>query len=166
MKGNHFEDLEVGEVVALGSHHFSAADIKRFAAKYDPQPFHMDEEAAKDSMFGALCASGWHTAAVAISLLIKHRLKWEEAIRASGGKVAIWGPSPGFKDLKWIKPVYAGDTITYRSTRTAKVDLNSRPERGLNVMLQEGLNQKGELVFAVTGQILVPRRVPLAPPPA
>jgi acyl dehydratase len=161
MSSNYFEDLVVGEVIELGSHTFTTAEIKRFAAKYDPQPFHMDEEAAKSSLFGGLCASGWHTASVCIGLLMRRRKAWEDELVAKGQKLAQWGPSPGFKDLKWPKPVYAGDTISYRTTRAGKVDLKSRPERGLLVMQNEGFNQKGEPVFSVTGQILVERRVPL-----
>jgi acyl dehydratase len=157
----YFEDLELGRVTELGSHTFTAAEIKAFAAKYDPQPFHMDEEAAKASLFGALCASGWHTVAIYTGFNIRTRQKREADATASGETIARWGPSPGFKGLKWLKPVFAGDTITFRQTIADKVDMKSRPERGLLVTRGEGFNQKGELVFQLTGQILVPRRVPL-----
>ena len=159
--GNHLEDMVVGERTELGSHTFTAAEIKAFAAKYDPQPFHMDEAAAKDSMFGALCASGWHTASVCLGMLIRHRQAELAVLKATGVELAYWGPSPGFKDLKWPKPVFVGDTIAYRSTIEAKIDLKSRPERGLLTFRNEGHNQNGEPVFSVLGQILVPRRVPL-----
>ena len=161
-KGNCFEDQIIGSVTELGAHTFTAPDIKSFAAKYDPQPFHMDEEAAKNSMFGGLCASGWHTAAEFIGHMIRERQKEETGFEAAGQTLAMWGPSPGFKNLKWPKPVYADDTVRFRVTITGKVDLKSRPERGLLVFLNEGFNQKDELVYQVTGQILVPRRVPLA----
>lgn len=160
----YFEDLVVGRATELGEHTFTATDIKAFAAKYDPQPFHMDEEAAKTSIFGALCASGWQTASVYTGLNIRARLAREAEARARGEEIARWGPSPGFKDLKWPKPVFAGDTITYRQSIAALSDFKNRPERGLLVTLGEGHNQKGELVFQVTGQILVPRRVPLSSP--
>lgn len=156
-----FEDLEQGRVTELGSHTFTATDIKAFAAKYDPQPFHLDEEAAKASLFGALCASGWHTAAVYTGMNIRARLAREAEARARGEDVARWGPSPGFKDLKWPRPVFAGDTVTYRQTIADLPPFKSRPERGLLVTLGEGFNQAGQLVFQVTGQILVPRRTPL-----
>lgn len=162
-KGNHFEDQVIGQSTALGAHTFTAAEIKTFAQKFDPQPFHMDEEAAKASLFGGLCASGWHTAAEFIGHMIRARQKEEEIFRGQGETIALWGPSPGFRNLKWPKPVFAGDRIDFRVTITGKVDLKSRPERGLLVFLNEGTNQKGELVFQVTGQILVPRRVALAP---
>lgn len=154
----YFEDLEVGLVTELGTHTFTADDIKAFAAKYDPQPFHLDEVAAKASLFGGLCASGWHTVAVYTGFNIRNRQKREAEATARGETIARWGPSPGFKDLKWLKPVFVDDTITFRQTIADKVDLKSRPERGLLVTRGEGINQKGELVFQVTGQILVPRR--------
>ncbi len=163
---NYFEDLVIGTSAEIGTHTFTAADIKAFAAKYDPQPFHIDDEAAKRSIMGALCASGWHTAALYTGFNIRARQKKEAAITAQGTEMAIWGPSPGFKDLKWPKPVFVGDTVWFSQTLVAKVDLKSRPERGLSVTRGEGHNQAGELVFQVTGQILVPRRDPFTAPPA
>jgi acyl dehydratase len=93
---------------------------------------------------------------------IRARLAREAEARARGEEIARWGPSPGFKDLKWPLPVFVGDTISYRQSIAALTDFKNRPERGLLVTLGEGFNQKGELVFQVTGQILVPRRLPLA----
>lgn len=156
----YFEDLQLGRVTELGSHTFTAGNIKEFAAKYDPQPFHLDEEAAKHSIFGALCASGWQTAAIYTGMNIRARLAREADAQARGEEIARWGPSPGFKDLKWPMPVFAGDTVTYRQTISALTDFRNRPERGLLVTLGEGFNQAGALVFQVTGQILVPRRMP------
>lgn len=161
--GNWLEDLEIGRRTVMGTHTFASDEIKAFARKYDPQPFHLDEEAARSSLMGGLCASGWHTAAHYIRYNITARQQREAAIVARGAEMAVWGPSPGFKDLRWVKPVLAGDSITYSQTIAAKVDLKSRPERGLLVQHGEAHNQKGELVFRVTGQILVPRRIPYAP---
>ena len=157
----YFEDLELGRVTELGAFTFTAASIKAFAAKFDPQPFHLDEEAARSSIFGALCASGWQTAAVYTGMNIRARLAREGEARARGEEIARWGPSPGFKDLKWPRPVFADDTVRFRQSIAALTDFKNRPERGLLVTLGEGFNQKEELVFQVTGQILVPRRVPL-----
>lgn len=157
----YFEDLELGRVTELGSFAFTAKNIKEFAAKYDPQPFHMDEEAAKSSIFGALCASGWQTASVYTGLNIRARQKREAEARARGEEIARWGPSPGFKDLKWPKPVFAGDTVTYRQTIAELTNFKNRPERGLLVTRGEGFNQHGQLVYEVSVSILVPRRVPL-----
>ncbi len=161
---NWFEDLEIGRKTVMGSHTFTAEEIKEFAQKFDPQPFHLDEAAAKASLMGALCASGWHTASWYVHFNITTRQQREAEIVARGQAMAVWGPSPGFKDLKWPKPVFTGDTVTYSQTIAGKVDLKSRPERGLLVQHGEGLNQQGELVFRVTGQILVPRRVHWQPP--
>src|ERR1043166_6088364 len=106
----YFDDISVGDCMPLGSHTFTAEDIKTFAAQYDPQTFHMDEAAAAKSHFGALCASGWHTIAVWMRLRVQYGQR-EDAERAARGEViARLGPSPGFRDLKWMKPVYAGDT--------------------------------------------------------
>lgn len=160
----YFEDLKLGRVTELGSFMFTAENIKEFAAKYDPQPFHMDEEAAKSSIFGALCASGWQTASVYTGLNIRARQKREAEARARGEEIARWGPSPGFKDLKWPKPVFAGDTVTYRQTIAELADFKNRPERGLLVTRGEGFNQNGQLVYEVSVSILVPRRVPLSSP--
>lgn len=160
---NYFEDLEIGAERTLGTHTFTAEEIKSFARKYDPQAFHLDEEAAKSSLMGALCASGWHTAAYYIKFNIETRQRWEAELRGKGETIAAWGPSPGFRDVKWPRPVFANDTITYTLTITGKVDMKSRPERGLLVHAGKGFNQKGEQVFEVTGQIFVPRRVPLQP---
>ena len=164
MMGLYLEEIETGFVADLGSHHFSRDGIIAFARKYDPQPFHLDEVAALKGPFGRLSASGWHTAAEFIGHMIRARQKDEDVFRGQGQAIAMWGPSPGFKNLKWPKPVFAGDTIRFRVTIQDKVDLKSRPERGLLVFLNEGHNQKDELVYQVTGQILVPRRVPLAAP--
>ena len=155
---NYFEDLVIGTVTDLGAHTFTAEAIKSFARTYDPQPFHIDEELAKASLMGGLCASGWHTAAEFTGISMRHRQQIEAAITARGETIAVWGPSPGFKDLRWPKPVFAGDRVSFRRTVAAKIDLKSRPERGLLQTLGEGHNQRGELVFQVTGQILVPRR--------
>jgi acyl dehydratase len=159
-QSNFFEDRVIGEFADLGSHTFTKPEIVAFAREYDPQPFHLDEEAAKSSLFGALCASSWHTAAHYIRLSVALRHGIEDKIRAAGGAVAIYGPSPGFKNVRWLKPVYVGDTITYRNRTTQKIDLKSRPERGLVVTETQGRNQKGEIVFAINGQILAERRQP------
>jgi acyl dehydratase len=159
-RSNYFEDRVIGETADLGSHTFAKDEIVAFAREFDPQPFHLDEAAARSSLFGALCASGWHTAAHYIRLSVALRQGLEAKIRAAGGKVAIYGPSPGFKNVRWLKPVYVGDTITYRNRTTEKIDLKSRPERGLIVSETQGRNQKGEIVFAINGQILAERREP------
>ncbi len=161
-----FEDIEIGTVIELGSHTFTSDDIVRFAEKYDPQPFHTDPEGAKDSHFGGLVAAGWHIAAVWMKLMIEARKRapTEADKPAPDGRAAPQGgPSPGFFDLKWIKPVRADDTISYRSTTLEKVDLKSRPNQGIVRNLNEGFNQKGELVFSFVGQGLIERHTPYSP---
>lgn len=117
------EYVKIGRTIPLGSYQFTAEAIKRFARKYDPQPFHLDEEAARDSMFGALCASGWHTAATWMKLnMATGRDGWE-----GEGPAPQFGPSPGVKNLKWPKPVFAGETVSYSRTSLAHRPLASRP---------------------------------------
>jgi acyl dehydratase len=153
-----FEDIAIGERAELGPHTFTVEDIKRFARKYDPQPFHVDEQAAARSHFGALCASGWHTASVWMRLLVEHQRREDEARRALGEAVASVGPSPGFRELKWLKPVYAGDTVTYATDIVDKRTSNSRPAWGLISLRNTGVNQKGEPVISFVSVAFVERR--------
>lgn len=158
MIGLYLEDIEAGLVVELGSHHFTRGAIIAFATAYDPQPFHLDEEAARHGPFGKLSASGWHTAAAWMKCYVATNQKAEAQIRAAGGTPAHPGPSPGLTNLRWLKPVTPGDTITYRSTVTGKRELNSRPGWGLVFSHNEGFNQAGELVFSFEGKVLTPKR--------
>lgn len=154
----YFEDIHVGEKVDLGSHTFTAAAIKTFAAQFDPQPFHVDEEAAARSHYGALCASGWHTASLWMRTCADYRTREEEAQRARGEPVPPRGPSPGFRDLKWLKPVYAGDTLRFASEVIEKRPVRSRPGWGLVFSNNTGTNQRGEPVFSFVGSLFVARR--------
>jgi acyl dehydratase len=153
-----FEDIRIGETHEIGRHTFTADGIKRFAARYDPQPFHLDEAAAARSHFGALCASGWHTAAVCMRMLVARKDRVVAELAARGEKVATWGPSPGFRELKWLKPVYAGDTITYATEPVEKRESKSRPGWGLLFSRNTGTNQRGELVYSFIGSAFVERR--------
>jgi acyl dehydratase len=155
-----FEDRKIGETFDLGSHGFSKEAIITFARAWDPQPFHLDESAAKASLFGALAASGWHTAACYIRSLVAARQRASATAAAQGVALAAYGPSPGFKNLGWPRPVFAGDTVEYRARLVDKIDLKSRPNRGLLILNSQGRNQRGELVFAITSQILCERRQP------
>ena len=153
-----FEDLRVGDRYELGSHTFAADEIKAFAVKFDPQPFHVDEAAAARSHFGRLCASGWHTVATWMRHLIHYRQREAELQRARGEPVAGIGPSPGFRDLKWLKPVYAGDTITYATEIIETRPLQSKPDWGLMTGRHTGTNQHGELVLSFVSSAFVERR--------
>ena len=153
-----WEDIAVGERAEVGRYTFTTDNIKAFARRFDPQPFHLDEAAAARSHFGALCASGWHTASVWMKRMVGYRDRTRTDALARGERPARLGPSPGFSNMKWVKPVYAGDTIAYRSTVTAKRASASRPGWGLVFHHNTGTNQHGEEVFAFDGMVFWERR--------
>jgi acyl dehydratase len=154
----YFEDLKSGERIALGEMTFSQNDIIRFARDFDPQFFHVDAVAAKDSIFGGLIASGWHTCANWMGLMVRNRTSAALSAMMRGERPARLGPSPGFRNLRWIKPVHAGDTIAYTSTVTEKRTSASRPEWGIVSHYNTGTNQHGELVFSFHGTVFWERR--------
>jgi acyl dehydratase len=154
----YFEDIRVGDTIDVGRHTFNADEIKGFARRFDPQLFHLDEAAAERSHFGALCASGWHTAVAWMRLMVDHRRAAAEAARTRGEPVAAMGPALGFRDLKWLKPVYVGDTIAYKTEVIETRVSNSRPESGLMTIRSTGTNQKGEPVITFVSTTFVERR--------
>jgi acyl dehydratase len=154
----YFEEIRVGDTSVVGRHTFTAGDIKGFARRFDPQLFHVDDAAAERSHFGALCASGWHTAVVWMRLMVDHRRGVIEAARARGEPVAGIGPALGFRELKWLKPVYVGDTIEYQSEVIEMRPSNSRPGSGLMTIRSTGVNQNGEPVIAFVSTTFVERR--------
>jgi acyl dehydratase len=155
-----YEDIQIGERIEIGRHTFTAESIKAFAARFDPQPFHLDEAAAARSPFGRLAASGWQTACVWMRLMIDYRRRDDDARRESGESVAMLGPSPGFRDLQWLKPVYAGDTVSYATEVIDKRPSLSRPQWGIMIARNTGANQHGEPVLAFVSTAFVERRVP------
>lgn len=155
---NFFEDTTLGERHTLGTFTFTAEAIKAFARAYDPQAFHLDEEAGRRSLFGGLAASGWHTASVYMKLLVGYMQARAEAARARGETVAASGPSPGFKNLKWPRPVLAGDAITYFYEATAMRPLASRPAFGIVFGTATAVNQRGEIVLVFENSVFLPRR--------
>ncbi len=150
-----FETIAVGDSYDFGAYLFTAEEIKRFAALYDPQPFHLDEVAASKSLLGGLCASGWHTTAVMMKMMVRHFTADAEAAAARGETAPALGPSPGFDNLKWLKPVYAGDQIRYAGRVAEKRPSESRPGWGLVSLDVTGANQKGEPVFSYRGHVFV-----------
>lgn len=152
----YFDELEIGDSYELGSLVFTPQEIVAFARSFDPQPFHMDEEAARKSSFGSLCASGWHTAAGWMAAMVGHRRR-QEAMLAPSAAPRL-GPSPGFKNLRWLKPVYAGDRITYHSAVADKRPSFSRPDWGLFFHHNTGVNQKGEAVLSFEGCVFLERK--------
>lgn len=146
-----WDEFVEGRGETLGSYRFTAEDIKRFAARYDPQPFHLDEDRAKASVLGGLCASGWHTASVFMKLNVETRARQMQAWSDAGNPPPAMGPSPGVKNIRWPKPVYAGDTITYSQVVTGKRKSQSRPGWGVVEFRTTGVNEAGETVFSVDG---------------
>jgi acyl dehydratase len=142
--------LGIGEAIELGEHVFSAEAIKAFARLYDPQPFHVDEALAAGTVFGGLCASGWHTAAVWMRLNLRHfaknRPEWTGA-----GPEPSFGPSPGFENMRWPKPVYAGETVRYFRTATAHRRLASRPGWRIVSLRGHAVDSKGDAVLDFDG---------------
>jgi acyl dehydratase len=154
----YFEDMSVGERTELGSHTFTAEEIKAFARKFDPQRFHVDEAAAQASHFGGLCASGWHTAAVYMRHFVEFERREADEARARGETPARDGPSPGIRELRWLKPVYAGDTISFAREVKELRETTRQPGWGLMVAYNTGINQHGELVFSFIGAKFAERR--------
>ncbi|MEA2940810.1 MAG: hypothetical protein QOD09_1339 [Bradyrhizobium sp.] len=153
-----FEDLEIGQRRELGAFTFTADAIKKFAAQFDPQRFHLDEEEGRKSVFGGLAASGWHVGSVCMKLLVADGQRQVAEAAARGEPIAVWGPSPGFRELRWLKPVLAGDTIAYASEIVSMRASGKRPEWGIVQARNTGTNQRGELAFTVLATAFVPRR--------
>ena len=153
-----FEDFVIGERRELGSFTFTAEDIKRFARQFDPQRFHLSEEEGRNSLFGGLAASGWHVASVYMKLLVADMQRLDREAKARGEEVTSAGPSPGFRELRWIKPVLAGDTISFAGTIETTRISESRPEWGIVQSRNSGTNQRGEAVYSFLGIGFVPLR--------
>ena len=155
-----FEDFAVGQRRELGSFTFTAEAIKAFAAQFDPQRFHLDEEEGRKSLFGGLAASGWHVGSVCMRLLVLDGQRQAGEALARGEEVATLGPSPGFRELRWIRPVLAGDIISFASEVASHRTSESRPAWGIIEARNTGTNQRGELVFSILATAFVPRRNP------
>jgi acyl dehydratase len=147
MKELYLEDLAAGQVFRSSQIRVGEEQIKAFAQEFDPQPYHLDEEAARKSVFGQLVASGWHTAALTMRLLV------ESEFRPAGGILGL-----GFDALSWPRPVRPGDELHTRSEVLEVRPSKSRPERGLVRVRTTTLNQDGEAVQIYTANLLVPRR--------
>lgn len=152
------EEIELGTPVVLGRHTFTQDEIIAFARAFDPQPFHVDPEAARRSHFGALVASGWHTAAMWMKYNVTFRAREAEAQRARGERVPMVGPSPGFSNMRWLKPVYAGDTVTYASEARERTASKSKPQWGILKAYNSGTNQHGDVVIDFESVVLLERR--------
>lgn len=148
-------EAHIGVEMDLGSHTFGAEEIITFAKKYDPQRFHVDPEAAKHSNFGALCASGWHTTAIWMRLNVESMKALIKEAMKRGEQPPAFGPSPGFENLKWLKPVYAGDTIRFTRTVNSVRTLQSRPGWSMMQMSSAAYNQNGIRVMEFDSAALI-----------
>ena len=147
MSVRYLEDFAVGQTFGSGRLTVDAAQIKAFAAAFDPQPFHLDEEAARRTFFKGLAASGWHTAALTMRLLVESELK------PAGGVIGA-----GFDEFRWPLPVRPGDELHVESEILEVRQSKSRPDQGLMKVRTTTLNQRGEAVQIHVGNLLVPRR--------
>jgi acyl dehydratase len=147
MTGRYLEDFAVAQTFGSGRLRVDKERIKTFAAEFDPQPFHLDEAAARDSIFGGLAASGWHTAALTMRLLVESELK------PAGGIVGA-----GFDEFRWPRPVRPGDELRVESEVLEVRPSKSRPDQGLIKVRTTTLNQNGEPVQVSVGNLVVLRR--------
>lgn len=147
--GVSYEDLEVGKTYDVGSHTFGRDEIVRFASEFDPQPFHLNEEAGAASIFGGLAASGWHTCSVMMGMLARNTLNGSTAMG-----------SPGIDEIRWYKPVLVGDTITMTNTIVGKRVSASKPDRGIVETQWDGVNQRGEKAVTVRSKVIFGLRNP------
>ena len=144
--GLYLDDLQIGQRFTSGTYIVEEAEIKAFAAEFDPQPFHLDESAAQASIFKGLAASGWHTAAVAMRLLVDGGLPFAHGIVGLGGEIA------------WPRPTRPGDTLRVESEIVEIRPSRSKPQQGIVTVRSTMLNQGGEVVYLLTAKLLVWRR--------
>jgi acyl dehydratase len=144
----YFEDLEVGAETLFGSYHVTREEVIEFAEKYDPQPFHLSDEAAAKTHFGRIAASGWHTAAMTMAVIARYVVADEQAGLGS----------PGIDELRWLKPVYPGDTLTVRGSIVDKTPSRSKPDIGSFRTQTTVSNQDGVDVMRFTSIVLMRRR--------
>lgn len=144
----YFEDLELGAETDFGSYEVTREEVLEFARKYDPQPFHLSDEAAARTHFGRLAASGWHTAAMTMAVIARHVVEHEQAGLGS----------PGIDELRWKRPVYPGDTLHVRGQIVDKTPSRSRPEMGSFRSEVTVTNQDDQPVMTFTSIVLIRRR--------
>ncbi len=153
-----YDEFETGTRTELGTYKFDRNRMIAFAGKFDPQIFHIDEAAAARSHFCGLCASGWHTAAAYMKCCAAYNFAGCDEAQSVGKTLPPLGPSPGFENLRWLKPVYPGDELTFHNEITGKRAMSSRPDWGIVFARNTGINQHGEMVFSFDGKLLVARR--------
>ncbi len=149
----YYEDLEVGSTAKFGRYDVTRDEVIEFARKYDPQPFHLDDEAAAKTHFGRLSASGWHTCAMTMAMLVENMKTSRQAGLGS----------PGMDNLRWVKPVYPGDTLRVETTIIEKRRSKNRPDMGLFKSDLTIFNQDDEPVMTMRSNGLIKVRNPEAP---
>ncbi|MFK7841768.1 MAG: MaoC family dehydratase [Sphingorhabdus sp.] len=149
----HYEDIEIGVVQKFGHYEVTRAETIEFATKYDPQPFHLDDDAAAKTHFGRLSASGWHSAAMIMRMIVDNLKKNEQAGLGS----------PGVENLRWLKPVFPGDTLRCESVTLSKRRSKSRLEMGILQGKVTAYNQNDEPVLIMESTGLIAVRDPQAP---
>ena len=155
-KGVEIPDfIRKGSEYEIGSYTFTAEKIIEFATAFDPQHFHMDHEAAGKSMFGGLCASGWHTTSVWMKLQRKATATHVTRLKKEGKAWPDFGPSPGMENLKWLKPVYANDTITYTNKIMGIRRSDSKPDWWIMSNFSRGENQHGDRVMQFDSSVFL-----------
>ena len=142
-----WEDMAVGQVRELGTISASREEIIAFASQFDPQPFHLDDAAGEASVFGGLCASGWHTCAMAMRLMVTNFLSQTSSLG-----------SPGLENIQWKKPVYPNDTLHLKTTVLETKPMGRRPDVGMTRNLWEMFNQHGDKVLHMEGWGMFRRR--------
>jgi len=150
----YWEDLEVGTATIFGTYDVTREEVLEFAGKYDPQPFHLSDDAAAKTHFGRIAASGWHTAAMTMRVIVDALTKQPQAGLGS----------PGVDDLRWLRPVYPGDTLTMRGVIIDKTPSRSKPEIGTFRTQNTVTNQDGVDVMRFTSIVMMRRRAPSAGP--
>lgn len=146
----YFEDMEIGAKASYGRYEVTREEVIEFASKYDPQPFHLDDEAAAQTYFGRLSASGWHTCAMTMSMMVEHFTKEQTASLGS----------PGIDELRWLKPVYPGDTLRVEAELIEKRQSKSKPHMGFTKSRQTVFNQHDEPVLSMISNGIVKVREP------
>jgi len=144
----YLDDLHVGQRFSTGAHALDEAQIKAFAQEFDPQPFHLDDEAAQDTLFAGLAASGWHTAAITMRLLV------EQGLPLAGGIISAGG------EMSWPRPTRPSDILHVECEVVEIIPSRSRADRGIAIVRSETRNQHGDVVQVFTTKLIVPRRRP------
>lgn len=149
----YFEDLEIGSSQSYGRYEVTMEEVLEFAGKYDPQAFHLDQDAAAKTHFGRISASGWHTCAMTMRMMVENMKEHQQAGLGS----------PGVDQLRWKKPVYPGDVLRVETTLLEKRRSKSRPEMGIFKSRGQTINQDGEVVLEMVSNGLIQVRDPGAP---